>query len=201
MKTMGLIKEKIANCPEGVPITSSSFLGFGSRASVDQALSRLVREGALSRVARGVFTRPKRSRYVGEVPPDPFYIAKALADASGAEIEWHGAEAARRLGITTQMPAAPVFLTTGSSRKLRMGKLVLELRHVAPRKLHFAGRPAGQALSALWYLGNLGVTPEVIRTIKRELPPEEYQALAGAHQIMPGWMSKVFREAEEVDLG
>jgi hypothetical protein len=148
------------------------------------------------RVARGVFTRPNRNRFVGEVPPDPYRVAEAVARASGTVVELHGAEAARRLGLTTQVPATPVFLTNGSSRKLRMGNLVLELRRTAPRKLHFAGRPAGQALSALWHLGRRGVTAEVIRILKRNLPPKEYEALLEAPQIMPAWMAEVFRKAE-----
>lgn len=201
MKAAARIREELENIPEGVPFASSSFLHAGSRASVDQALSRLVHEGLLSRVARGVFTRPQRNRFVGDVPPEPFRVAEAVAQASGTVVEWHGAEAARRLGLTTQVPTAPVFLTSGSSRKLRMGNLILELRRAAHRKLHFAGRPAGQALSALWYLGRRGVTPRVIRHLKRVLPPGEFDALAGCPQIMPAWMAEAFAEAKEAHHG
>lgn len=195
MKTMTRIREEIANIPEGEPVASSIFLRAGTRAAVDQALSRLVRDGSLTRVARGLYARRKQNRFVGDVPPEPFRIAEAVAKASGTVIEWHGAEAARLFGLTTQVPAAPIFLTNGSSRKVRAGKLVVELRRTAPRKLYFAGRPAGQALCALWYLGRDGVTPKVIKTLRRLLPPKEYEALSGATQVMPSWMAEAFVKA------
>ena len=197
MNTMAHIREEMARIPEGEPVASLTFLQAGSRAAVDQALSRLVREGVLSRVARGVYVRPKRNRFVGEVSPEPLRIAEAVAKASGTIVEIHGAEAARRFGLTTQVPATPVFLTNGSSRKMHVGNLVVELRRTAPRKLYFAGRPAGQALSALWYLGRGGVTSKVIKTLRGILPPEEFEALRGATQVMPSWMAEAFANAEK----
>lgn len=196
MKTVARIREQLSSVPEGEPVLSSAFLQYGTRAAVDQALSRLTRDGLLSRVARGVYVRPKVNRFVGEVPPEPMRVAQAVAKAAGTLVEWHGAEAARRLGLTTQMPAKPVFLTTGSPRTLRLGGLQVELRRAAPRKLYFAGRPAGQALTALWYLGRSGVTPRVMKMLRRALPPEEYEALNGTRQIMPSWMAAAFARAE-----
>ncbi len=196
MSTMSAIREELAKIPTGKPMTSSTFLHTGTRAAVDQALSRLVREGAVARVARGIYARPTRSRFVGNVPPDPSRIAEAVAKASGAVVGVHGAEAARRLGLTTQVPAHPVFLTNGTSRKVKVGTLVVEFRRTAPRKLHFAGRPAGDALSALWYLGRKGVTTEVIGALRRALPPQEYEVLRGAVEVMPAWMANTFAKAE-----
>ncbi len=41
--------------PEGVPVLAKGLLHLGNRAAVDQALSRLVRRGALLRAGRGVY--------------------------------------------------------------------------------------------------------------------------------------------------
>lgn len=43
------------------------------------------------------------------------------------------------------------------------------LQHVAQRKLNLAGRPAGLALAAMWYLGKKEVTPALIEEIRRKL--------------------------------
>ena len=40
--------------PEGAPVPAKGLLHLGSRAAVDQALSRLARRGALLRAGRGV---------------------------------------------------------------------------------------------------------------------------------------------------
>ena len=62
------------------------------------------------------------------------------------------------------------------------------MRHVAPRKLALAGRPAGQALSALWYLGRSQVTPHTFKQIAKKLPADEFEALSKAKASMPAWM-------------
>ncbi len=53
--------------PKGRPFVGSVFAQVGSRASINKALSRLVQSGTLERVARGVYMRPKTSKYTGWV--------------------------------------------------------------------------------------------------------------------------------------
>jgi hypothetical protein len=163
---------------------------------VDQALSRLVKAGFITRVTRGVFVRPTENSYLGKVLPEPGKVAESVAKASGGTVQVHGAEAARCFGLTTQTPTQPVYCTSGASKRFRMGKMQIVLKHVAPRKLALAGRPAGLALSALWYLGSKQVTQQTLSTICRKLSPEEFEVLASAKESMPGWMSEAFRRFE-----
>lgn len=201
MSTVERIRQHVEALPQAQPVTSKEFMAFGSRAAVDQALTRLVRKGELSRVARGVYMRPKRSPYVGEVPPEPAKVAEALAAETGNTIQVHGAEAARRMGLSTQVPSRPIFYTSGPSRRVRLGQMEVSLKHVTPRKLAMAERPAGIALTALWYLGKRVVTQETIERIRTRLPQEEFEALRSLTKIMPGWMHDVFVEYEKKEPG
>jgi len=194
MKTATEIRNRIETLPRGAPFTTREFSGIGARASVDQALSRLTRSGHIARVARGVFVRPKESRYVGTVPPEPAMVAEAVARSTGAEIQIHGAEAARRFGFSTQVPMRSIFHTSGASRRLRIGNLSVELRRTSPRKLALAGRPAGEALMALWYLGKEQVGPGTVAQLRSRLPAGEFEALRGAVGVMPSWMAEAFRQ-------
>lgn len=76
-------------------------------------------------------------------------------------------------------------------------KLSVRLQHVAARKLALAGRPAGQALSALWYLGKHQVTPATFERIAAKLPQAEFEVLRGAKSAMPAWMVEALRRYEE----
>lgn len=165
---------------------------------MDQALSRLVKAGTLARVARGVYVKPVQSRYVGAVLPEPAKVVSVLAATTGETVEVHGAEAARRFGLTTQMPMKPLFWTTGASRRVRVGQQEVLLKHVAPRKLALAGRPAGAALAALWHLGRGQVTAQTFAMLKRRLPPAEFQVLIGRVDVMPAWMAAAVREHQRV---
>lgn len=194
IKTAELIRRRIEATPIGEPFTPTAFLECGSRASVDRTLSRLVKAGSIERVTRGVYVRPEVSRFVGKVTPEPLQVAKAVAKTTGAVVQVHGAEAARRLELTTQVPTQPVFLTSGPSKRVRVGKMEIRLQHVCQRKLALAGRPAGLALSAMWYLGKKEVTPALVEKIRRKLGSSEFDVLKSAAGSMPAWMSDaIFR--------
>jgi len=189
MNTTKTIREHILKIGEGEPFTSAELLAFGARASVDQALCRFVKEGTIERVSRGVFVRPTFNRYVGKVRPTPEKIARALARASGATIQVHGAEAALRLGLTTQAPTQSIFYTSGPSRHLQMGKLRIVLKHANSKKLAAAGTKAGLAIAALRYLGKEQVTPKTISTIRKHMLPAEFEQLKTETSAMPAWMA------------
>lgn len=196
MTTSQAIRERIATQPAGSPFTPALFAGLGTRASVDQTLMRLTKEGHIERIGRGLYTVPKTSRFGIKAMPSPEAVALTIATTEGATIEIHGAEAARRFGFSTQVPAQAVFYTTGSSHVVRLGKLSVRLKHIAARKLALAGRPAGQALSALWYLGKNQVTPATFERIASKLPPAEFEVLRNAKSSMPAWMVEALRRYE-----
>ena len=58
--------------------TPTQFLDLGSRAAVDQALSRLAQAGTIRRLALGVYDYPKRHPMLGPLSPSADTVAKAL---------------------------------------------------------------------------------------------------------------------------
>ena len=187
MSTTKTIRQRLIRIKKGEPFTNARFLRLGSRAAVDKALSRFVGEGLIQRIARGVFVRPKRSRFVGTVMPDTQKVIEVIARNYGETIQVHGAEAARRFNLTTQVPTTPVYYTSGPSRELKIGNLTVKLKHVSPRKLRLSGTRPGLALSTLWYLGKESVNTEVLRAIRNGLSAEEFEMLKNTD--MPTWMS------------
>lgn len=199
MTAVEAIRNQINGITLGEPFISAQFSAFGTRASVDQSLSRLVKKGEIARISRGVFVRPKMSRYVGEVMPEASKVAQAIAH--GETVEVHGAEAARLLGLTTQMPLQAVFYTSGRSRELKLGNLPLILKHVARRKLALSGRPSGLALSALWYLGKKQVTTATIKAIREKLTPQAFEEFKAETRSMPAWMANTLHQYEREGVG
>jgi hypothetical protein len=192
-----LIGNVVKRLPYGEPFTTRRFLSLGSRAAVDQTLTRMVKAGLLSRPVRGVYVRPKINRYVGEVAPEPQKVAEAIARETGAAVQVHGAEAARRMGLTTQVPITPVFYTSGPTRRFRLGKMEVLLKHISPRKLYLVGHPAGIALTALWYLGKKSVSLATIAQVRSTLTEQEYDRLLSAISMMPGWLRTTFANYEK----
>ncbi|KQW19898.1 MULTISPECIES: DUF6088 family protein [Pseudomonas] len=181
------ISNRIKHMPKGRPFAGAVFAQVGSRASVDKALSRLVLSGSLERVARGVYMRPKQSEYTGKrVRANPIAVMEAVAKVRGETIQVHGAEAVRRLGLSTQMQVLPTYYTSGSSREIRIGSAVVRLRHVSRLRLQQAGTKIGVALTALLYLGKEGLTELAARKVASSLSKEEFNKLMACK--MPEWM-------------
>ena len=196
MFTARAIRAGIRELPKGKPFTSERFREHGSRSAVDRTLSRLAGRSEILRLARGVFVRPRTSRFVGAVLPDVLEVVEAIARNNGETVQVHGAEAARRFRLSTQVPTAPVFHTSASSRTIRITNITVRMVHTSnPRRLQFAGEAAGAALAALWYLGKNNVTPETVATIEAALGPVEFQRLRSAD--MPAWMTKALTAARE----
>ena len=190
------VRAHIRKLPKGKPFTTSCFTAYGPRSAVDRALSRIVKGGEIERLCRGVFIRPKQNRFVGTVYPGVAEVVSAIAAANGETIQVHGAEAARRFGLSTQMPVMPVYHTSASSRSIHIANTTVKLIHTSNRRrLQFAGEASGLALAALWYLGKDNVTPSTVTAIRTALSKEEFEKLRTAD--VPAWMAVVLNTANE----
>lgn len=189
------IKHKIQHIEKGVVFSSRDFLELGNRATVDKALSRMVQKGEIERAARGLFFRPVKNRFVGNVPVKVESVLEIISQQNGETIQVHGAEAARQFKLSTQVPTKAVFYTNGASRKIKVGNKEVHMIHTSnQRKLQYAGTKIGLAISALWYLGRKLVTPSVIIALKTSLTDEEFATLKNAN--LAGWMYNVINEIE-----
>lgn len=195
--TMSALVEHIlraaSGLEEGAVLLPKEFLYLASRAAIDQALSRLTREGKLIRVARGAYVAPLSGRF-GVRPPPPEKAIESIARKSGETIVPHGAAAANALGLTTQVPVREIFLTSGRSRRLKFGARVVELKHAPRWQLALGGTEAGAAVRALAWLG-----PEHaargLAMLKRSLAPSSWKTLVESRAVLPTWMARAVGEA------
>jgi hypothetical protein len=184
---------------EGGVLLPKEFLHLASRAAVDQALSRLARDGKLLRVARGAYVAPVVGRF-GTRPPSPQKTIESLAKKGGETVAPHGAAAANALGFTTQVPVREVFVTTGRSRRLKFGARVVELKHAPSWMLALGDTPAGAAIRAVAWLGPEHAASGLERA-KERLAPAEWRALVAARATLPAWMARAVGEAGSAVLG
>jgi hypothetical protein len=173
---------------EGGVLSPKEFLHLGSRPAVDQAFSRLAKAGKLLRVARGAYVVPVSSRF-GSRAPAPEKVVRALAEQSGEIVAPHGASAANALGLTQQVPIREVYLTSGKTRKLKLGRSEVLVKHAPHWMLALGTRPAGAAVRALAWIGQAHAD-ESLSTLRRNLPRAEWQALASARASLPSWMAQ-----------
>ncbi len=182
------IEQYAATLPEGEPLCPSALLHLGSRAAVDQALSRLARRGRLMRVCQGVYMRPIETRFGTRIP----HVEKVIASLSllwGEVIVPSGGAAANFLGLTTQVPVRLVCLTSGPDRRLRLGAQTVVLRHAPRWQLVAPHRPAGSIVRALAWLGPLEAE-EALERLAPRISAGDLVELARARAVLPAWIAE-----------
>ena len=188
------ILSRVYGTGRGTVFTSADFLDLGSRAAVDQALSRLTKRGVLQRLGRGLYHYPKSSPTLGPLSPSPEEIAGAVARKRGIRLQPSGARAANALGLSTQVPARSVYLTDAPSGTIRLGRQTLVLKHAAPRRMAGAGTTPAAVIEALRHLGPHGVTKAVISRLSHTLADADKQQLARLRLKAPTWMQPALTE-------
>jgi hypothetical protein len=171
----------------GGVFTPRDFLDLAGRAAVDQALSRLVKGGKLRRLMHGLYDFPKVHPKLGQLSPTPDNVAQALARETGSRVQIAGARAANALGLSTQVPAKSIYLTDGPSRRVVLGKRIVDLRHTSPKHLIAPGSQAGTVVQALRHLGPARAT-DVAYVAARQLSAIDKKTLATSAFQAPAWM-------------
>ncbi len=181
------IMKRVRAGGRGGVFTPSDFLDMAGRAAVDQALSRLAKGGKLRRLARGLYDFPKVHPKFGPLSPASDDVAQALARETGSQVQIAGARAANALGLSTQVPAKSTYLTNGPSRRVVLGKRVIDLRHASPKHLIAPGSLAGTVVQALRHLGPVRAT-DVAYVAAHRLSASDKKTLATSAPQAPAWM-------------
>ena len=191
------ILKAINSLGQGAVFVPTDFLSFGSRQAIDVVLHRLVRNGTIRRLARGIYDFPKVHPKLGKLLPSPEKIAEALVGRDCTRIQPTGAYAANILGLSEQVPAKVVFLTDGPSRTVKLGAITIQLRRTTPKSMAMAGRLSGLLVQALRELGKEHISPERIEHLKRTIPLNARQELLKDIRFAPEWMHPIFKELAE----
>lgn len=172
--------------------SATDFADFGSNDAITQALSRLTRCGYIRRICKGLYDIPRNSSFSGNtLPPSLEAVAQAIARRTGSTVAFSGAHAANRLGLSEQVPAQSIYLTSGRTRTLSVGNRKLTLRRTKPSKLNFSD-VTSEVVSALRYLGRANSKSETITALlSRRLSPTDKRNLLEDISGIPLWMRPI----------
>lgn len=166
---------------------------LGTRAALDQSLSRLAERGCIVRIATGLYYMPRISSYSQRpLPPSPEQIIQALARKTGSRIMPSGASLANKLGLSDQVPASYEYLTDGRSKEFRIGALQIRLRRTAKNLMDLSGTIMGEVYMALRFLGKGQVNVEEVRSrLSQNLSSNDKKQLNRWAPQAPEWMRPI----------
>ena len=174
---------------KGFAFSASDLPNYGSRTMVDKTLCVMVRAGKIRRVMRGIYDLPQWSDILKkEAPPDLGSVANALARKFGWTLLPCDEGALNGFGLSTQIPARKIFLSTGPSRIYKVGRHSIEFRHRCVRETESPDKNARLVVRALKGLGRNYATKEIVANMASRYSDEEWRRICESSRRVSSWI-------------
>jgi len=191
------ILNRIHGRGRGCVVTPGDFLDLGSRQAVDLTLHRLVKKGALRRLARGLYDYPRIDADLGLLSPTIDAVVKALKGRDKIRLQPSGGYAANLLGLSEQVPMKVVFLTDGPTRRVQLGKQTIMLKRTTPRAMATAGRVSGLVIQALRHIGQRHVDESTVALLRKRLSADDKKQMLKDIRYAPAWIAAIMRSVAQ----
>lgn len=189
------ILQHIEAFPKGELFLPSDFSELGSSEAVRLSLFRLEKEGVITRVAQGIYVRPRESSLIGKLTPTAEEVAEAIAKRDKIRTTPTGSYALNALGLSTQVPMNIVLLTDGSPREIKVGRRKIKFKKTTPKNLMAKGKISRLVIQALKEIGNGKVTAVEEEKILDVLKKENEKDLKHDISLAPVWIQKIMSKA------
>lgn len=186
------VKTKITYARYGEVFFVSSFPQFDVE-YVTKLLSIFEKEGLITRIAKGVYVKARKTRF-GVVYPSAYELVKEIAKRDKAKVYPTGDTAANRLGFSTQVPMNACFLTSGTPRTLKLGNRTVTLKHGVPKNFAYKGELMPELVQALRNIGEENITEDVEKRITQLLAETpETQTIEHDLLLAPVWIRQIIK--------
>lgn len=180
------IKSRIKRKGRGWVFAPSDFFDLANRDAIDQIFSRLVKQGTIRRLSRGIYDYPKNHKILGTLSPDPANVAMAMSP--DRKILISGAMAANMIGFSTQVPAKIVYLNNSVARNCIIGKQTITVKKAKlPIDYKLSDR-LNIFLQAIFYLGKTNIDNVIIEHSAKILPDKDLAKLQKSFGTFPYWI-------------
>ena len=189
------IEDRIRNSPKGTIFVTSDFTDLASSDAANKALLRLEKAGLIRRILFGVYEYPEYNEFLGEyVKPSPDMVARALARKFGWAIVPCGDTALNMLGLSTQVPAAWLYVSDGTYKEYTYGNTVIRFKRTTNKEISKISYKTALVIQALKALGKENITDEIINQIASVTTGKEKTAMFAEAKYATSWIYDVIKE-------
>ncbi len=188
------IMKRIRRHGRGVRVyTPKDFLDLiadcGTRAGVDQALSRLARSGVLRRVGRGLYDWPRHSKVLdASAPPSVDAVVAAVARRANSTVRRSNLAAANALGLTHAVSTQTDYVADRRFNDVVIGGRKLRFRDAGAMVRPWLDTPAAPLVQAIvWLHDGPGVTDTAIQSMRSHATEDAKRALRKDLSSLPAW--------------
>ena len=171
----------------------SDYADLGSAETIRKILHEATITGILEKAGHGIYIKPKVSRF-GKVPVPLEKIAREIADRDKCEILPTGNTAANLIGLSTQVPMNLSYITTGSTRTIKIGDRKISFRHASPRNFAAKGRVIPLLIQGIREIGESNISGADYEAISQFINRHKDPYLQEDLPLAPAWIQKIIKK-------
>lgn len=171
----------------------SDYADLGAAETVRKILYEATITGVLEKAGHGIYIKPKVSRF-GKVPVPLEKIAGEIADRDKCEILPTGATAANLIGLSTQVPMHLSYITTGSTRTIKIGERKISFRHASPKNFASKGRVMPLLIQGMREIGEENISGSNFEALRRFIDKQQDPYLQEDLRLAPVWIQKIIKK-------
>lgn len=190
-----LIRDRINRSDIGTVYVAVDFVDISDKTSVNAYLARLVDEGLIRRILRGVYDKPEYNDFLEEyVAPSPDKVANAIARNFGWTIVPCGDTALNLLGLSTQVPAAWVYVSDGTYKEYTYDNTTIQFKRTTNKEVSKLSYKTALTVQALKALGKDKIDDMVISRLGKLLTAEEKQTMFEEAKTATSWIYEYIKQ-------
>ena len=192
----GKIRDRIIESDPNTLFITSDFIDLASTYAANGALRRLVNEGTLDQVMRGIYNKPKYNKLLGrKIPPSTDDVARTIARNYGWTIVPSGDTALNMLGLSTQVPARWEYVSDGPYKEYDTGNTVINFKHTANKEITKMSYKSAILVQAIKATGKDRIDNDMIDKISKLIEKWDKERLLHETQYTTAWIYEVIRRA------
>ena len=190
-----LIRDRINQSEIGTVYVAIDFVDISDKTNVNAYLARLVDEGLIRRVLRGVYDKPEYNDFLEEyVAPSPDKVANALARNFGWSIVPCGDTALNLLGLSTQVPAAWVYVSDGTYKEYTYDNTTIQFKKTTNKEVSKLSYKTALTVQALKALGKDKIDDAVISRLSKLLTAKEKKTMLEEAKAATSWIYEYIKQ-------
>ena len=171
----------------------SDYADLGAAETIRKILHEATITGVLEKAGHGIYIKPKISRF-GKVPVPLEKIAREIADRDKCEIRPTGSTAANLIGLSTQVPMNLSYITTGSTRTIKIGDRKISFRHASPKKFAAKGSVIPLLIQGIKEVGAKNISGVEYEAIKLFIDKQQDPYLQEDLPLAPAWIQRIIKK-------
>lgn len=182
-------KKRNSKCKNRYCFVPIDFALITDKKTASVSLSRLEKEKIVLKIMRGIYYKAEYNDFLDEyVAPQADAVAHALSRNYGWTIVPCGDTALNLLGLSTQIPAAWVYVSDGPYKEYTYNQTTIKFKRTTNKEISKLSYKTALVVQALKALGNDSINDSVITKLKNTLTEEEKKTMLMEAKAVTSWI-------------